>query len=135
VLRFLSTHQWIILEVEIMAAKENRSLNQVKEGFFRDLYQNLRLIVRLVGDSRVNFLLKILPLGAVLYWLIPFDFLPVNPLDDALVIWLGYALFLELCPDDIVQEHRLAVQQSRSGVEVAEKKSSDVVDGEYKDVQ
>ena len=117
-----------------MAAKENRSLNQVKEGFFRDLYQNLRLIVRLVGDSRVNFLLKILPLGAVLYWLIPFDFLPVNPLDDALVIWLGYALFLELCPDDIVREHRAELSGRKDDTSSTSDPAENVVDGTFKDV-
>ena len=42
----------------MMNMKDNRSLNQAKEGFFSDLYQNIRLIIRLMGDSRVNIFLK-----------------------------------------------------------------------------
>lgn len=112
-----------------MAKKENRSLIQAKEGFFNELYHNLRLILRLMKDPRVNVFFKLLPVGALLYWVIPFDFFPINPLDDALVIWLGFTLFLELCPDDVVAEHRAAL---REGAKTGS--SPDVVDGEYKDL-
>jgi uncharacterized membrane protein YkvA (DUF1232 family) len=112
-----------------MKAKENRSLTQAKEGFFNELYHNLRLIFRLVRDGRVNFFFKLLPIGALLYWVIPFDFFPVNPLDDALVIWAGFSLFLELCPENVVEEHRAALRgTSKGGV------SPEVVDGTYKDL-
>ena len=117
-----------------MSTNGNRSLNQAKEGFFRELYQNLRLIIRLMGDSRVNFLLKILPVGALLYWVVPFDFLPVNPLVDTLVIWMGCALFLELCPDDVVNEHRQALNQSYSCNDHRRGTSQDVIDGNYRDL-
>jgi uncharacterized membrane protein YkvA (DUF1232 family) len=112
-----------------MTAKANRSLTQAKEGFFNELYHNLRLIFRLVRDGRVNFFFKLLPIGALLYWVIPFDFFPVNPLDDALVIWAGFSLFLELCPENVVEEHRAALRgTSKGGV------SPEVVDGTYKDL-
>ncbi|KUK46270.1 MAG: hypothetical protein XD73_0850 [Anaerolinea thermophila] len=101
---------------------------------FGGIIENLRLIFRLMKDPRVNSLLKLLPVGALLYLIVPIDFLPINPLEDAVVLWLGGALFIELCPDDIVQEHRLALHRSQSGVEIADTKSSDVVDAEYKDV-
>jgi uncharacterized membrane protein YkvA (DUF1232 family) len=117
-----------------MAEKGNRSLNQAKEGFFRDLYQNLRLIIRLMGDGRVNLLVKILPIGALLYWVVPFDFLPVNPLDDALVIWLGCALFLELCPDAVVKEHQDALRIERDEQRSKQGASGHVVEGTFKDV-
>jgi len=112
-----------------MTTKTNRSLDQAKEGFFNELYHNLRLIIRLVRDGRVNFFFKLLPIGALLYWVIPFDFFPVNPLDDALVIWLGFSLFLELCPDDVVEEHRAALRGTSQGGE-----SPEVVDGKFKDL-
>jgi uncharacterized membrane protein YkvA (DUF1232 family) len=112
-----------------MTAKENRSLNQAKEGFFNELYHNLQLIIRLVRDGRVNFFYKLLPIGALLYWVIPFDFFPINPLDDALVIWLGFSLFLELCPADVVEEHRLKLRGSTKA-----KPSPEVVDGSFKDL-
>jgi uncharacterized membrane protein YkvA (DUF1232 family) len=102
---------------------------------FGGIIENLSLIFRLMKDPRVDSRLKLLPVGALLYLIVPIDFLPINPLEDAVILWLGGTLFIELCPEDIVQEHRLALQQSKSGVEIGEEKSSDVVDAEYKDVQ
>ena len=116
-----------------MAAKDNLSMNQAKEGFFRDLYQNIRLIIRLMGDSRVSFLLKLLPIGALLYWVVPFDFLPVNPLDDALVIWAGCALFLELCPEGVVEEHQNALRHPDRKNDHSAGAVHEVIDGDYKD--
>ena len=116
-----------------MSAKDNLSMNQAKEGFFKDLYQNIRLIIKLMGDSRVNFLLKLLPVGALVYWVVPFDFLPINPLDDALVIWMGCAMFLELCPVNVVEEHQAALRGDSKG-KYQPKTAADVIDGDYKDV-
>lgn len=112
-----------------MRESKNSSLNQAKEGFINELYHNLRLIIRLVRDGRVNFFFKLLPIGALLYWVIPLDFFPINPLDDALVIWLGSALFLELCPASVVEEHRVALRGTSKG-----KPSPEVVEGSYKDL-
>jgi uncharacterized membrane protein YkvA (DUF1232 family) len=56
-----------------------------------------------MADRRVSFFLKLLPIGTLLYMVVP-DIFP-GPLDDAAVIWLGTTLFVELCPQDIVQEH------------------------------
>lgn len=112
-----------------MGTKQNRSLNQAKEGFLNELYLNLRLILRLMKDKRVNMFFKLLPVGALLYWLIPFDFLPANPLDDALVIWVGFTLFLELCPDAVVAEHRATLRG-----QVKEGSPPDVVEGTYQDL-
>jgi uncharacterized membrane protein YkvA (DUF1232 family) len=117
-----------------MAKKEGQSLNAAKEGFFRELYQNLQLIVRLMGDSRVNLPVKLLPVSVLIYWVVPFDFLPLNPLDDALAIWLGYTLFLELCPDDVVAEHRQALRKRSAGQDQTKGTAQEVVDGIYKDV-
>jgi len=67
--------------------------------------RNLRLIWRLLTDRRVNPLLKLLPIGSLVYLVAP-DFLPLNPMDDAVILWLGSYLFLELCPPELVAEHR-----------------------------
>ncbi|MDY6847241.1 MAG: hypothetical protein SVP52_08915 [Chloroflexota bacterium] len=116
-------------------------LNRFLDKFRKDdqqnyggLFNNLRLIVRLLKDRRVNFLLKLLPVGALLYLVVPIDFLPLNPLDDAAVLWLGGTLFVGLCPNNVVQEHRQALQKSIRGVDIVEKKASDVVDAELKDI-
>lgn len=54
-------------------------------------------------DPRINPLLKLLPIGAILYLVIP-DFI-IGPIDDAFILWLGTTLFVELCPQHIVDEH------------------------------
>ena len=66
-----------------------------------------------MADSRVSPWLKILPLGSLIYLIVP-DIAP-GPLDDAAVIWLGTYLFVELCPPQIVQEHLRALTQEVPG--------------------
>jgi hypothetical protein len=72
-------------------------------GMLRELGLRLKLILRLMRDSRVNPLLKLLPVGTLVYLVVP-D-LVIGPIDDAIVIWLGSVLFVELCPPDVVKEH------------------------------
>jgi hypothetical protein len=72
------------------------------------LGSQVKLLLRLLRDSRVSPLLKVLPVGAVLYLISPLDAaLPV--IDDAVVIGLGMYAFVELCPPDVVAEHRAAL--------------------------
>lgn len=85
-----------------MDDKPSRSLVP-KGNVFQEAATRVKLIVRLMGDRRVNPLVKLLPVGALAYWLIP-DIAP-GPIDDALLLWLGTYLFVELCPPNIVQEH------------------------------
>jgi len=116
---------------------KNNPLDQARkanEGFFLGLYNNLRLIVRLLKDDRVSTLLKLLPIGALIYLVVPVDLAPINPIDDGLVVWLGGYLFIELCPDDVVEEHRKALGQLQDRSEAAEEASSEVIDGSYRDV-
>lgn len=118
-----------------MPDEQDRHLDKSRKEDQQDfggIFNNLRLIARLLKDRRVNFLLKLLPIGALIYLIVPVDFLPINPLEDAVVLWLGGTLFIELCPDEIVAEHRRALQQASSGVDIVER-NTDVVDAEYKD--
>jgi hypothetical protein len=87
-------------------------------GLFDQVSQRVKLILRLLKDGRVSPLLKLLPLGSLIYLLVP-DLAP-GPLDDAAVIWIGAYLFVELCPPDIVQEHMDDLQA--------------VIEGEWRDV-
>ena len=92
-------------------------IHNQNSGFFQDLVQRLKLILRLMGDRRVNFFLKLLPVAAAIYVISPIDLLPgvafpvIGALDDAVVFWLGTTLFVSLCPDDIVEEHTNALQR------------------------
>lgn len=99
-----------------MPNKRNIISNQ-NSGFFQNLITQVKLILRLMGDKRVNFLLKILPVGALLYLILPIDLIPelalpvIGYLDDAAVLWIGMTLFVQLCPPEIVKEHLNALNK------------------------
>lgn len=100
-------------------------------GMLRDLVTRLKLITRLMGDSRVNFFIKFLPLASLgyLFWPIDAIALPiVGVLDDAAILWIGSTLFVELCPPAVVQEH---ISELTSNLD---DDTSDVVDAESTDV-
>jgi len=102
-------------------ANKHKIINKQNSGFFQDLVLRIKLILRLIGDRRVNFLLKLLPIAAAIYVISPVDLIPgavfpvIGALDDAVVIWLGTTLFVSLCPDDIVREHTNALQKVVTG--------------------
>jgi uncharacterized membrane protein YkvA (DUF1232 family) len=99
-----------------MAKKTRDFLSTQNSGFFQDLVVRLKLILRLMADRRVNFLLKLMPVAALIYLISPVDLAPglafpvIGALDDAAVLWLGFTLFTSLCPDEVVQEHIKALQ-------------------------
>ena len=120
-----------------MTKHDDRALDKAREeneGFFRSLYDELRLIAHLLKISRVNFLLKLLPIGALIYLFSPLDISPINPLDDGLVLWLGGYFFIELCPDDVVEEHRKALQKPLSKDTTISEAPPDVVEGAFREV-
>ena len=108
-------------------ADKRDMINSQNTGFFQDLIQRVKLIGRLMGDKRVNFFLKILPVASVVYLVSPIDLVPglalpiIGALDDAAILWLGTTLFVSLCPEEIVEEHRSALNR--------------VVDSTWKDAQ
>jgi uncharacterized membrane protein YkvA (DUF1232 family) len=66
-----------------------------------------------MGDSRVNPLVKLIPVGALVYLVSPIDIVMGIPgaaaLDDAAILWFGSNLFVELCPPEVVREHMQAL--------------------------
>ncbi len=120
-----------------MAGNQDPKRNIVPRsgGFFQDLTNRFRLISRLLMDGRVNPLIKVLPVATLAYVVWPVDLLPVNPIDDAFVIWIGTTLFVELCPPEVVQEHlqlldRWPVTGQRQDIS-STTKEGEVVDGEF----
>jgi uncharacterized membrane protein YkvA (DUF1232 family) len=103
-------------------------------GVMREFVNRLKLIARLMGDSRVNILLKILPVATIAYLIWPVDLLSVVPglsaLDDIAIVSLGNYLFVELCPPSVVQEHLKAL----SGGATPPPDTGEVVDAEVKDL-
>ena len=115
-----------------MSEKPNRKIILSKNGgFFQDLTLRLKLILRLLGDGRVNPLLKILPIGSLVYLLVP-DIAP-GPIDDAAVIWLATYLFVELCPPNVVQEHLEGLNATRKVMDSYQETSQEDIHGEVID--
>ena len=86
----------------------NRNRPKLTSSFFSTIADEIRLVLRLMADRRVNPLLKLLPIGTILYFFIP-DLI-IGPIDDALIMGIGTYLFIELCPPHIVEEHREALR-------------------------
>ena len=93
-----------VMNLETIAAKRH------DPGFFREVWQQTRLVYALLRDPDVPFYLKLLPFTAVLYLLFPFDLLPdlvpvVGQLDDLTVLLVGAKLFIEMAPPHVVARH------------------------------
>lgn len=105
-----------------------------QRGFLKDLILRIKLILRLMGDRRVNFLLKLLPVASLAYLIWPADLAPlpvIGVVDDAAILWLGSTLFVELCPPHVVAEHLKSLTSNMDMVEG----QSEVVDAEAVEVK
>ncbi len=115
-----------------MSEKSNRKITVSQDGgFIQDLTLRIKLILRLMGDSRVSPLLKLMPIGSLIYLVVP-D-IAIGPIDDAAVIWLATYLFVELCPPAVVQEHLEALKATRKVMDSYQETSQPEVHGEVID--
>ena len=86
--------------------KNPKSLNTPRDGaFFRGIADHFKLVWALWTDPRVSPFLKILPLGSIIYLVSPLD-IAIPVIDDVGVLWFFTYLFIELAPEEIVEEHR-----------------------------
>lgn len=106
-------------------------------GFFQAFGDRIRLIIRLVADARVNPLVKMLPIGSLVYLLFP-DIMP-GPIDDAALLWLSNYLFIELCPPDVVEELEEDIRRRNSPKisQTPDNKAvdNDVIEAEYQEIK
>lgn len=77
------------------------------EGFWREMWHQLRLVWRLLISPDVPIYLKLLPVLAVIYLFVPTDFLPdfipgLGQLDDLTALLVGAKIFIELAPQEVV---------------------------------
>ena len=115
-----------------MPDREPRQIVPSGGGFIRNLAIWIKLVLRLMGDPRVNPLLKLLPIGSLVYLLIPEPIL--GPLDDATVMGLGLYLFVELCPPEIVQEHMAELTRVIPGDwRDPEEDQGEIIDAEFRE--
>jgi hypothetical protein len=106
----------------------NRPVKTPSGNFIGELSLRIRLIMRLMADKRVFPLLKLIPVGTLLYLAIP-D-LMIGPLDDAAVIGIGMGIFVELCPQYVVDEHMRALHAT---VSKPNPPSEDILEGEFRE--
>lgn len=111
-----------------MSYKNARSIKPSGAGFFEGISEQVKLVLRLMSDRRINLFLKALPLFSFIYLIFP-D-IAIGPFDDALIIWLGSYLFVELCPEEIVEEHLNHIRKVIPGT-WQNAPSAEVVDGHF----
>ena len=121
------------LDGDKMATKKSRTIMvPPQRGMVKDFVARLKLILKLMGDQRVSPWVKLIPIGALAYWISPVDLIMgipgIDALDDAAVIWIGSTLFVELCPPDVVQEY---MRELGSNLEDT---SGDIVDADATDL-
>ena len=112
--------------------KTRKIVVPASKGMTREFIDRLKLILKLMGDSRVSPWVKLIPIGAIGYLISPIDIIMGIPgvaaLDDAAILWIGSNLFIELCPPDVVQEHMREINSN-----IADD-SGDIVDADATDV-
>jgi uncharacterized membrane protein YkvA (DUF1232 family) len=107
---------------------EKKKIVVPQGGMMKDLVMRLKLITRLMGDGRVNFFIKFLPLASLAYLFWPIDAIAlpiIGALDDAAILWIGSTLFVELCPTSVVNEHMQDLAVSEGG-EVVDAEATDI---------
>ncbi len=113
-----------------------KSIKQL--GFVMAIVNRLRLVVRLLRDSRVPTHLKIIPFLSFVSFVLPVDMIPLlGQLDELGIFMLAVEVFIRLSPQDVVYEHQMDIEsggrnraqaQARAGAE------EDVVEGEWRTV-
>jgi hypothetical protein len=116
-----------------MPGEPRRPIQPYSGGFFSDISNHLKLVVRLLLDRRVNPLIKLIPIATMAYLFIP-DLI-LGPFDDAAVIGLGIFVFVELCPPEVVEEHRAALARTIPGEwrDPQQTEDNEIVDAKFKD--
>ena len=108
-------------------------------AWLQDAMRQVRLAWRLFWDQRVPLWTKLIPPLALGYVLFPVDLVPdvmlgLGQLDDIAVLLLGFKLFIELSPPDVVREHLRVLGAHIKEWRAVEERESEppvVIEGEY----
>jgi uncharacterized membrane protein YkvA (DUF1232 family) len=110
-----------------------------KPLLLRALVSRLRLAARLLRDPRVPARAKAFLLAPALYVVFPIDVLPdvipiVGQLDDLAAVLACVELFVGLCPREVVDFHKGALdrRQPFAPAAAAAPASGDVIDAEWR---
>jgi uncharacterized membrane protein YkvA (DUF1232 family) len=100
---------------------KNLAAATADEGFWREMWRQARLAWYLVRSPEVPLYLKILPALAIIYVLLPTDFIPdvfpiLGQLDDVTALLVGAKVFIELAPQEVVAQY---MRSARRGAPAA----------------
>lgn len=117
-------------------------------GFWREIWQQVRLVLALIRDPEVPSYLKLLPLAAILYVIFPLDFAPdiypiLGQLDDLTALLVGAKVFVEMAPPEIVARHQQRLSEAYARGKDADSASGDdaslenaiVIDAEHEIIE
>jgi uncharacterized membrane protein YkvA (DUF1232 family) len=103
--------------------------NTPGRGIIHEIGLEANLFMQLMTDRRVSILLKLIPIAGLLYVINPVDF--PGPLDDIVVLVFSLVIFLEVCPRDVVEEHRKKLRQVIPGEWHDAPREPEVIDGKF----
>jgi len=92
-----------------------------------NIINKIRLVFSLMRDKRISVWLKMIPVIALVYLVVPLDLL-FGPVDDALIIYAGFDLFISLCQQDVVNELYQRIIHGQKPPD-----EPDVIDVDFKD--
>jgi uncharacterized membrane protein YkvA (DUF1232 family) len=118
-----------------MGQEQKSVITAERVGALAQIVRTLRLVWRLLVDSRVPLFPKLILLVAAIYVISPIDLIPdvilgLGQMDDVAIVFLAIALFIELCPRAIVEEHRAAIAAESGGP--VKRSDEEVVDGAFR---
>jgi uncharacterized membrane protein YkvA (DUF1232 family) len=105
-------------------------------AFWREIWNQARLVYHLLRDPEVPVYLKLLPLAAVAYVLFPADLAPdlvpiLGQMDDLMALIVGAKVFVEMAPPHVVERYT----ESLHAQEADPLKDAIIVDVEHEPVK
>ncbi len=110
-------------------------------NWLTEFVRNLRLAWRLLRDPLVPAWTKLIPLGALVYILLPSDLIPdlipgLGQVDDLGVFLLSLKVFIGSCPLEMVQHHLAEMSSIKASYRVVKEEQPQATDvAGYLDVQ
>lgn len=122
-----------------MKFKNNLSAKAKEPGFWREIWQQMRLVFHLIRDPDVPFYLKFLPFLAIIYLFVPVDLVPdflpgLGQLDDVTILLVGAKIFVELSPQHVVARHMAKIRQDDGYRAEADVADAIIIEGDYEPV-
>lgn len=106
-------------------------------AFWREIWNQARLVYHLLRDPEVPFYLKLLPLAAVAYVIFPFDLSPdlvpvLGQMDDLMALLVGAKVFVEMAPPHVVERYAPILQPQEADDPL---KDAIIIDAEHQPVK